>query len=374
MKWRSEEVRVAGLEVGVVAAAPASHEDRPRWFVVTRDGMLRGIDLDDGATFFEVKLPFDVEGALTIAASPSGAFVAVVQTHGTNGALYGVALRQLVRGLVRGDYHPEVSEWALALDDERLLFATDWNRLELWELPSCQRLKPANAETSFDYFYGRAALSPSKKWLATFGWHWHPIGALNFVDLEAWRDAGEGDDGRPPMAPHPLYAEWWDASVCFVDEHRVALVGDARDEDDDILQTQRGLLLYDFVSGEHAAFFPGLLARELAFDGARLILSGDTTRAVSVTDGAVLATLEARAVAWHPGNRTVLSLEPLTQHWLVGLEPAPVRELPRGTSTAELAVFADALEEQGGDAHAIAHLREGRPHGRRCHVLEAHST
>lgn len=373
MKFRSEEVRVAGLE-GVVAVAPASHEDRPRWFAVTRDGTLRGFDLDDGSTFFEPqKLPFNVEheGGVTLVASPNGSYVAAVQTHGVQGALYEVATQRLLKPLERGDYHPEVSAWCIALDDTRLLIATDWNRVEAWSLPSCERLRPTSTETKYDYFYGSAELSPSKRWLASFGWHWHPIGALNFIDVEAWLASGEGDDGRPPVSKHSLYAEWWDSGVCFLDDRRVALIGDARDEDDDMLQTQTGLLLYDFVEGKHDAFFPGLLGPALAFDGARLVLLGDTTRAISPADGSVLATLETKCTAWHAGNHSVLSLEPLAQHWLVGTRDATKLELPRGASPAELSVLADALEEQGGDAHAIAHLRANTPHGRRCRVIES---
>ncbi|MFT3710427.1 MAG: WD40 repeat domain-containing protein [Archangium sp.] len=375
MKWRSEEVRVAGLE-GVVAVAAASHEDRPRWFAVSRDGTLRGFDLDDGSTFFEPqKLPFNVEheGGVTLVASPNGRYVAAVQTHGTEGALYDVTSQRLLKPLSRGDYHPEVSAWCIALDDTRLFLATDWNRVEVWSLPTCERLRPTGNETKYDYFYGEAELSPSKKWLASFGWHWHPIGTLNFIDVEAWLANGEGDDGRPPLAKHPLYAEWWDSSVCFLDDRRVALIGDARSEDDDVLQTQTGLLIYDFTTGARDAYFPGLLGHALAFDDARLILLGsETLRAISPLDGSVLATLEKKCTAWHPGNRTALSLEPLAQHWLVGTRTSAAKlELPRGASPAELSVLADALEEQGGDAGAIAHLRSSAPHGRRCHVIES---
>src|SRR3954465_5888608 len=137
MKWRSEEVRIASLEAGVVAAAAASHEDRPRWFAVTPGGTLLGIDLDDASTFFEVKLPFAVDhpGGVTLTASPSGKYVAAVQTHGVQGALYEISTQRLRKPLARDDYHPEVSAWAIVLEDDRLFIATDWNRLEAWALP-----------------------------------------------------------------------------------------------------------------------------------------------------------------------------------------------------------------------------------------------
>lgn len=372
MKWRSEEVRIASLGAGVVAVAAASHEDRPRWFAVTRDGDVLGVDLDDGSTFFRAMLPFsiDIAGGVTITASPNGRYVAVVQTNGVRGALYDLHTQKLPKTLERGDYHPEVSAWAIALDDERLFIATDWNRLEVWSLPSCERLRPSEVVTKYDYFYGRAQLSPSKRWLASFGWHWHPIGALHFVDVEAWLAKGEGEDGRPALAEDVLAAEWWDASVCFLDDHRVALLGDGDPDEGGVLELQQGLVLYDFTLGKKLAYFPGLLAHELAFDGDRLLLLGETTRAVSPHDGSVLAELGVKAAAWHPGNRTVFSLEPFAQHWLTDTLDLEL-ELPRGTSPAELSVLADSLEERGGDSRAIAHLRQGTAHGRRCWVTEA---
>lgn len=372
MKWRSEEVRIASLGAGVVAVAAASHEDRPRWFAVTRDGNVLGVDLDDAETFFAAKLPFsiDIDGGVTVTASPNGKYVAVVQTHGVQGALYDVTSQRLMKALERGDYHPEVSAWAIALDDQRLFLATDWNRLEVWALPSCERLRPSDVATKFDYFWGRAALSPSKRWLASFGWHWHPVGVLRFVDVEAWLAGKEGDDGRPAEADDGLAAEWWDASVCFLDDRRVALIGGVDPEDEGVIQLQNGLLVYDFSEGKRFAYFSGLVGHELAYDGEQLILLGENTRAISPDDGAVLATLETKCVKWHPGNRTVLSLEPLAQHWLTGTLDLEL-ELPRGTSPSELSVLADALEERGGDLRAIAHLREGQTHGRRCWVTEA---
>ena len=43
----------------------------PRWFLATRDGRLRGVDLDDGKTFFDVKAADSFQDA-TLAASADG--------------------------------------------------------------------------------------------------------------------------------------------------------------------------------------------------------------------------------------------------------------------------------------------------------------
>ena len=80
IRWRSTQVALAGLESGIAGVCAASSEDRPRWFIATHDGRLRGVELDDGSTFFDVRLPFALAtpGGATVVASADGRFVALV--------------------------------------------------------------------------------------------------------------------------------------------------------------------------------------------------------------------------------------------------------------------------------------------------------
>ena len=71
MNWSRTKVAFSGLESGVAGVCAASDEDRPRWFLATRDGRLRGVDLDDGKTFFDVKAADSFQDA-TLAASADG--------------------------------------------------------------------------------------------------------------------------------------------------------------------------------------------------------------------------------------------------------------------------------------------------------------
>lgn len=386
MEWCSEQVPLEGLEVGVAGLCAASHEDRPRWFFVTQDGRVRGLDLDDGAQFFSAQLPFafspprdQVAGGApareaTLTASRDGRYLAVVETYGQRGAVYDVERSVLLKELARGDYHPDVSGWAVALRDDVLIAATEWNRLEAWRLPSGERLAPDAAETTYDYFWGLASLSPSQRFLVSFGWHWQPVGAVRVIDLDAWLRTREDP---PPMPFEPMLADWWDADVCWLDEQRVAMLGTTPEEDDWFLGKQDGLMIYDLASRRLERFFLGLVAGQLAFDGQRLVLLGaKETRVVSPESGEVLATLAVGTQAWHPGTRTALSLPPaggraVGLHWLVGTHGR--REaLPESPGAADLLVLADALDETGADPAAIAHCRAPGPHGRRCWVLEAH--
>ncbi|MFZ5442986.1 MAG: hypothetical protein ACOZQL_23470 [Myxococcota bacterium] len=384
MRWCSEQVPLAGLEAGVAGVCAASHEDRPRWFFVTMAGRVLGFDLDDGATFFTAQLPFGFAplreplpggppsaGVATVVTSRDGRFLAVVETWGRRGAVFDVARGVLLKELARGDYHPDVSGWAVAIRDDVLVVATEWNRLEAWRLPSCERLAPASDESELDYFWGLATLSPQQRSFASFGWHWHPVGTLRVVELERWLSSREDP---PPMPFETVMADWWDASVCWLDERRLVLVGSEAKDDDWYMASQDGLLILDLETRAVDRFLPGLVSRELAFDGRHLILLDQAeTRAVAL-DGEVLARHDAGAHAWHPGTHTALRLPDagsnvVSVHWVAGAL-GRVDAGPTDTSPGALAVLADALEEQGGDAVAIAHCRAGGPHGRRCWVVE----
>lgn len=376
MRWCSEQVPLEGLEAGVAGLCAASHEDRPRWFFALLDGTVRGVDLDGGPDFFTAKLPFtfDRPGAATLVTSRDGRWLAVVQARGLLGAVFDVERGVLVRDLARGDYHPDVSSWAVVIRDDVLIAATEWNRLEAVHLPTGERLAPSSTESSFDYFFGEASLSPSGKRLVTFGWHWQPVGAVRVIELDEWL-ATRADP--PPMPFEPLLADWWDADVCWLDEDRLVLNGTQLEDGDWFLGAQDGLVVYDLKHREKLEhFWPGQAAAGLAFDGARLVLLGETTRALDPTSGEVVARLDAPSHAWHPGTRSALfvpalagKVGPLAHHWLTGTL-APSREAPERVTPEALEVLGDALEERGGNAAAVAHCRAPGPHGRRCWVIE----
>ncbi len=372
MKWKTETVPLTGLEGAVAGVCPASREDRPRWFLATHDGRLRGIDLDDGVIFFEAQLPFVFaeNTPATLVASNDGRYLAVVQRFGVQGALYEVPSGRLLNTLSREDYHANVSAWALAIVNQVLIISTAWNRLEALALPSLERLAPKADESSLDYFWGHVTASADGKRLASFGWFWHPVGAVRFVDVPTW--LGSAVD-PPSEAFSSQFADWWDDSVCWLDEGRVAMRGQPTAEDDMFDQSE-GLVVVDLATKAVKQFFPGLQPAEIAFDGTHLLSLGAQTHCVSLETGEVKAVLERRTDAWHPGARVALTIPHGDEtnfelHWLTGTLAANV-ELPRTPTTEALLVLADALEEQGLPAELISHCRERGGHGRRCWVLE----
>jgi hypothetical protein len=373
MNWSSSKVAFSGLESGVAGVCAASEEDRPRWFLALRDGHVRGVDLDDGQTFFEVKAADSFESA-TLAASGDGRFLAVVETYGMTGALYEVATGKALQVLQRGDYHPEVSGWAIGFARDTFVYASDWNRLEVLELPSMKRLAPSGEETKLDYFYGLATVSPNRQRLATFGWHWHPIGAVRIIDVGDWLSTGGDEPGGAELA----LTDWWDDPLCWLDDTHVALRGAPRSEDDEdtwFIDEVKGVMIVDVTTNKLVRFLPGLTTgRVLESDGERIFALAETVRVFDAQSGEQLAELPIRCAGWHRGSRTLLSISvpenELTAHWLTGTL-APALTVPQAVHDASLLVLGDALEESSVDAVAISHCRARQVHGKRCWVIEA---
>ncbi len=394
-RWNTHSVVVRGLEAGVAGLCPASHHDRPRWYLATRDGWVRGVDFDEGETFFEARLPFDFpvganrrdQDGAELAASVDGRFVAVMSRYGVVGALYDVQERRLLRTFERGAYHANVSSWAVAIvrrgGRDVLICTVDWNRLEAFALPSLERLVPMPllpaTEASLDYFFGAMTASPSGKSLASFGWVWQPVGAVRTVDVDAWLESGAEP---PPGVGGLILADWWDDAVCWISETQVALIGEdpAGDDPEVFLNRREGVVIVNASTGARERFIRGIEASAFGCDGARLYALGPSTHVISLASGEVIAALDRQTDAWHPGARVMLSCPQLhgvegacTVSWLTGL--ASAIDAPLGPPTPEaLQVLADALEEHGADSALVDHCRAREPHGQRCWVLEALAT
>lgn len=376
MEWKQEDVKVPVLDSGVAGLGPASGEDRPRWYVVTCDGRLRGVDFDDGSVFLDVPVPFEFpgQGSLTVSVSHSGRYVAVTPRHGLVGGLYDVSTARW-RSLERADYHANVSGWLTAFVRHRgrdvLIHATAWNRLEAHRLPNFERLAPDSVESNIDYFWGLGAVSPDETRLASFGWHWQPVGSLELIDVHDWLT--HASDPPPRRGSPAFFVDWWDACVRWLDERRYIIAGNDLDPDDGFISTSAGLMVVDADSGRLSRFVPGIVPIDGGVDGGHFVAMTSTeTLALDLSNWEVVARTPFRSHAWHPGARVALSCPQLEG------QPGPcaVRWLASNHAEAGLAndaaraVLADALEEQGVTDERVSHLRSVEPHGRRCWAVE----
>ena len=390
--WRTHSFTLEGLGRGVAALCPASTDDRPRWFMTTCDGLLLGIDADDGRRFFELQLPltFEAPNTAEMAASVDGRFVTVVPRVGFTGVLVDTSSGTVLKTLGRTDYHANITGWAPTIvrrgSRDVLISTIAWNELEALELPSLTALVPGPTEPRLDYFYGVLSASPTGRRVTSSGWHWHPVGSVNLFEVDPWLATREA-----PEMKSLVMSEWWDGEVCWLDDDRLAMFGDQSDGAEEFgegvpyFNRQTGIAIFDVQPHQLSAFLPDVPGRALGSDGERLYVMGDSTRAYSLEARAWLEPYKGPTDAWHRGARVALCCPALRGEpgpcqlvWRPTELPTVAREslqqraleLQQNLSIDGLIVLADALEELGVSGEPVDHCREVRPHGHRCWVVE----
>lgn len=355
-RWTSAPLAASLNASDVAGACPASAHDRLAFFIASPDGLLRGLELDTGHTFFSLQLPFTFSSAgASLAATADGRYVAIGQADGLEGALIDVSAARILNPLARADYHANVSSWGLCFVRHEgvdvLVFATEWNVLEAWTVPALTRLVPGESAGP-NYFYGPLFPSPSGDFIVSSGWVWHPVGILRRLDVKRWLAA---PTAAPPFEDVKVMRDWWNDDVHWLSDELLAFSGEPPQADDD-----------DHPFSDRPTH--------------TLVYSFATHRVVRVEDGALPLALADTPQPpppgpvnwWHPGAKTFVALgAPLRAHWKQGtLEPLPGGTAPDAPTAENLVVLADALEGQGGAPEAVTHCRDGQPHGTRCWVLE----
>lgn len=363
----------AGSLAGFCAA---SREDRPRWFFVTDQGVVFGVDLATGERFFEARVGFSLEPRrgqpvstlVTLCASDDGRFLAVAQRRGLEGRVFDVTTGASVLELRRGDYHPEHSTFPLCfLDARRLVHGVEWNQLAVTDVVSGRRLTPVDAKWSVDYFFGALERSPSGQRLASPGWVWHPIGYVAAFEVEPWLSGALPE----PAVAFSVDSGVWDLPVCWLDEERYATAQAFNDS----------LLVVTKVGAEEPLFTRKADVGELALRRDELLSLGGPTEAYSHSLEPRAST-ELKTFAWHPGAQEALSFDSVAGDgpWKLVSRPRPLRA-PEGVKAlarqvqhalhreARL-VLADALDEHGLDPELGRHLRWAHHDAHRCFIVD----
>lgn len=127
------------------------------------------------------------DAALTL---PSGRYAALYQRLGTKALLLDEG-GHVVREVDRSFYHAEAYEYPIALfelPDGRPVVAhcpTDYNRLEIDDVATGERLTRRPDARGSDYFHSRLAANGSGTRLLSAGWVWHPFDMISTYDVEA---------------------------------------------------------------------------------------------------------------------------------------------------------------------------------------------
>ncbi|MEV0678862.1 hypothetical protein AB0I60_20325 [Actinosynnema sp. NPDC050436] len=139
--------------------------------------------------------------------SPGGDVVALVASTGTKGLLFGTD-GELIREIDRSYYHAGTHRYPVALctlpnGRTGLVHCPEaYNRLEVEDALTGERLTAAAGRTPVDFFHSRLAVSPSGRYLLSAGWVWQPYGCLAVLDLHrALSDPAALDTGGDADTP-----------------------------------------------------------------------------------------------------------------------------------------------------------------------------
>lgn len=269
--------------------------------------------------------------------APAGDVVALLSGAGTKGLLLDPG-GSLIREVNRSYYHADAYRYPLALftlPDGRtgvVHCPEDYNRLEIEDARTGQRLTAAGTREPQDFFHSRLAVSPSGRYLLSAGWVWHPWGCLVVFDLHAaleqpqTLDDVEGDlfgmrglvqaeisgacfigddmvvstsaepnepDGPDDLAPNML-ARWSMKQRRFLWCHQLEeTAGDLLPIGNRVLSLYRHPRLYDADTGQMRAQWPDLDTGQAAssivwskgFSGPARVALDHPGRRFAVTDG-----------------------------------------------------------------------------------------
>lgn len=213
---------------------------------------------------------FDPLKPIQIVVEAGGRYAAVSNRYGRYAAVYalpdsadvpGARAKEILK-LDRGDYYTDKSRFPLAfaeLENRTLLVhGSDWNRVELIELPSLRPLSKrafpgrdgadgldekaelmapnvqveicGSAESGssplpeLNYFHGGLLASPDGSRIADTGWVWHPVGLIGAWSLREWLENPRTSENGTSLK-HFFQTEDWDLPAAWIDNESLAVWG-----------------------------------------------------------------------------------------------------------------------------------------------------
>ena len=242
----------------IIDVAPLEMDTRSLWLFLDETGALIQLDADTGKTnhLSPVSLILEPDHepwcnhALKphLHCSPCGDFAAIVNDYGRYGQIIDLRTGQVTKKLDGGDYYAETVPFSFAFarlhERSVAIHRTDWNRLDVSD-PATGNLLTVRGPTSYqrgeerprhylDYFHGALRTSPNCVRIADDGWVWHPVGIPTTWNLEKWisDNAWESEDG-PTRRDTCARDYYWDHSMTWLDDHRIAIGG--LGEDDNVM-------------------------------------------------------------------------------------------------------------------------------------------
>ena len=233
----------------------AVHGSRGRWLGLSRQGDI--IDLRRQEVICRLNVgKLDLEKQVELLSL--GEYVVAANTHGQFGGAYSLRTGRCIVKLDRGSYRFAHSKFPASLvelkDQSLLIHATDWNQLHITNLRSAKPINKRAVGKRLDYFHAGLSVSPNNEWMASNGWHWHPVGSVRTWSLRRWLEIEpfepEEGDSMKELVDRNYF---WDAPLCWISDHVLAVWGWG---DDDLVMSP-AVLFFDVRTGERVGWFPG---------------------------------------------------------------------------------------------------------------------
>lgn len=215
--------------------------------VLSADGGLHGVDLDNGACVELCKIappplpdnPGRTAASLRLHATHDGTYCAVVADRGQHGVVVETRSGSVTMQLDGGDYHAEqvpFSACFLYRDGRHVIVhRSAWNRLDAADAASGSTLtgrtlappEPGKhrAEHELDYCHGQLRPSPDGSRLYDDGWVWAPVAVPSAWSVTDWLDSNPWESEDGPSLVRMAQRDDWNIPACWIDASHVAIWG-----------------------------------------------------------------------------------------------------------------------------------------------------
>ncbi len=158
-------------------------------------------------------------------------YFAVVNKYSIKGFVLKLTDSKYLLKLKRGNYHVEHCSFPIAFytKDENifLIHGTDWNRLDITNLDTCELLtdrvveySKEGSENYLDYFHSSLCISPDERHFISNGWVWSPYDVMYFWKIEDFIKGFESTLNNLDILARSGYN--WDRPLCWIDSENIA--------------------------------------------------------------------------------------------------------------------------------------------------------
>lgn len=237
--------------VGRRILASVASKNTHQLFIFLDNGELVELNCDTGQLKTLPNIPADLvirEGAIQLKISDDNRYCAVTSCvyridgyeDSNTGVVLDLTSGHMLKRLDADDHHMALAPFPVAFFNYQtktcLIFASEWNKLDIMDLPTGEVLSSRDFEQMpeenddddipFTEWSGALVVSPDNRRVASVGWVWHPIGVAYSFDAKEWieKNQWEPDQGKSKRS-YAIWDYFWDSPLTWIDEKRLCIWG-----------------------------------------------------------------------------------------------------------------------------------------------------